>query len=129
MNQSGKPNQLKLYPHAHRGVRGLWIVVLVVTVAGLFAIIWSISRIGTSAPSDSEVPPEVINPILQGGSRASAPAAEESPTLNPFSDEDGDGLLNMQESQYGTDPLQKDTDGDSFDDGQEIRTNHNPLGK
>jgi pimeloyl-ACP methyl ester carboxylesterase len=43
-------------------------------------------------------------------------------------DFDGDGLTNLQEQTYGTDPRQEDTDGDRLSDGQEINIYHtNPL--
>lgn len=43
-------------------------------------------------------------------------------------DLDSDGLTNIQEQQYKTDSLTKDTDGDSLSDGDEVLTyNTNPL--
>lgn len=35
-------------------------------------------------------------------------------------DTDGDGLFDRLELRFGTDPLMKDTDGDSFPDGEEV---------
>lgn len=43
-------------------------------------------------------------------------------------DSDGDGLTDIQETFWGTDPHKPDTDGDGFTDRQEINSNHNPLG-
>lgn len=40
--------------------------------------------------------------------------------LDPNEDTDGDGLLNKIEAALGTDPTQRDTDGDGLDDGDEI---------
>ena len=37
-------------------------------------------------------------------------------------DPDGDGLTNDQEAQEGTDPNNPDTDGDGWDDGDEVHT-------
>ncbi|MBI4547648.1 MAG: OmpA family protein [Ignavibacteriae bacterium] len=43
-------------------------------------------------------------------------------------DLDGDGLLNDEEKQIGTDPLNPDTDGEGLRDGEEVRTyKTNPL--
>ncbi|HTB79777.1 MAG TPA: fibronectin type III domain-containing protein [Opitutaceae bacterium] len=42
-------------------------------------------------------------------------------------DPDGDGLTNLQEYIYGTDPNNPDTDGDGLSDGQEIALGRNPL--
>lgn len=45
-------------------------------------------------------------------------------------DTDGDGLTDWQEiSIYKTDPLKADTDGDTFADGYEVRHGFNPKGK
>jgi hypothetical protein len=37
-------------------------------------------------------------------------------------DSDGDGLLDSEEAQIGTDPFNPDTDGDGLSDGEEVRT-------
>ncbi len=57
-------------------------------------------------------------------------------TLNLFAylksnnDPDGDKLLNDEEKQLGTNPLNPDTDGDGLKDGEEVHTYHtNPLKK
>src|SRR3989454_7115852 len=43
-------------------------------------------------------------------------------------DPDRDGLTNLQEFQLGTDPRNRDTDGDGLSDGDEVNTHHtNPL--
>ncbi len=43
-------------------------------------------------------------------------------------DPDKDGLSNLQEEFYGTDPNNADSDGDGFLDGQEVNNGFNPLG-
>ncbi len=43
-------------------------------------------------------------------------------------DTDGDGLTNLMEQVYGTDPLNPDTDGDGLTDGQEVHDGYNPRG-
>lgn len=43
-------------------------------------------------------------------------------------DSDGDGLLDSEEAQIGTDPFNPDTDGDGLSDGEEVRQHKtNPL--
>jgi hypothetical protein len=44
------------------------------------------------------------------------------------SDTDGDGLSDGDEDTYHTNFWETDTDKDSYPDGQEIRTKHNPTG-
>ncbi|NTW22517.1 hypothetical protein HGA34_03170 [Candidatus Falkowbacteria bacterium] len=43
-------------------------------------------------------------------------------------DSDSDGLSDDIESRLGTDADKADSDGDSFSDGDEVKTGHNPLG-
>ena len=47
--------------------------------------------------------------------------------LDPWGDEDGDGLLNFEEFLLGTDPLSWDTDGDGYSDGWEVLHGTDPL--
>lgn len=43
-------------------------------------------------------------------------------------DSDKDGLTDVLEKTYGTDPKNSDTDGDGYADGIEIKNNYNPKG-
>lgn len=47
--------------------------------------------------------------------------------LNGDTDSDGDGLLNSEEAEIGTDPLNPDTDGDGINDGDEDSKGSDPL--
>ncbi|NCD01037.1 hypothetical protein EOL94_03020 [bacterium] len=47
---------------------------------------------------------------------------------NKSVDSDGDGLIDIDEvNVYGTDPLNPDSDGDGYNDGQEVRNGYDPL--
>ena len=49
-------------------------------------------------------------------------------TASSQQDSDGDGLINSDETKFGTDPLKPDTDDDGLLDGQEVTLNKtNPL--
>ncbi len=48
---------------------------------------------------------------------------------NIFQDGDDDGLSNEEERLYATDPFQKDTDGDGYSDGVEVKGGYDPLKK
>lgn len=43
-------------------------------------------------------------------------------------DRDGDGLLDIEEPLYGTDPDDPDTDGDGYTDGDEVANGYDPNG-
>ena len=46
---------------------------------------------------------------------------------NADTDDDGDGLLDSEELDLGTDPLNSDTDGDTMWDGLEVKEGLDPL--
>lgn len=55
--------------------------------------------------------------------------AQENPSndKNIFLDSDQDGLSDDEERAYGTDANNKDTDGDSYTDGVEVKSGYDPL--
>lgn len=64
---------------------------------------------------------------LSGKSGPIAVVGIENPLPNPEVDIDHDGLTNREESYWNTDFQNPDTDGDSFLDGEEVVSRHNPL--
>jgi len=44
-------------------------------------------------------------------------------------DPDNDGLTNFLEDKYGTNPAKADTDGDGYNDGDEVKAGYNPKGE
>jgi len=62
-------------------------------------------------------------------SRISLWGSSESIVESQAKDTDNDGLKDWEENLYKTDPLNPDTDGDGFIDGEEIDSGHNPLVK
>ena len=57
-----------------------------------------------------------------------AAANQTQAAISGQEDTDGDGLINSEEAQIGTDPLNPDTDGDGLGDGEEVKTYRtNPL--
>jgi outer membrane protein OmpA-like peptidoglycan-associated protein len=65
------------------------------TEAKLFGSVGVVYRIGAAIP---------VRPLVSGGDL----------------DSDGDGLLDSQEADIGTDPFNPDTDGDGLNDGEEV---------
>lgn len=66
-------------------------------------------------------PVETLSPSMPATTSTSVPAS-------PDPDSDSDGLTTLQEQQLGTDPNKADTDGDGFNDGDEVKAGYNPLG-
>ncbi len=66
--------------------------------------------------------PENTAPSDDGSAIAPAPPDPASPpdTTIPVRDSDGDGLLDSQEAELGTDPAATDTDGDGLSDAAEV---------
>ncbi|MCK9360644.1 thrombospondin type 3 repeat-containing protein [Patescibacteria group bacterium] len=88
-----------------------------------------------SVPAPRQAPQgntELDDPVsneLRGGPPASTtpqPTETSPPAASP--DPDNDGLTTIQEEQIGTDPNKADTDGDGFNDGEEVNAGYNPLG-
>ncbi len=68
-----------------------------------------------------------VLPVSGGGFFVRAAAAAEPTAVSPTVDSDGDGLTDLEETQiYYTDPNNKDSDGDGYDDGLEIRNGYSP---
>jgi len=49
-------------------------------------------------------------------------------TQNVLLDSDNDGLTNLEEANFGTDPNNPDTDNDGYLDGDEVKNEYNPKG-
>ena len=60
---------------------------------------------------------------LEAAVRITRPADER----DPGADDDGDGLCNRDEEEYGTDPDDPDTDDDGLPDGWEVENDTDPL--
>lgn len=94
---------------------------------------------------DTAVQPSVINP-------SNTESVTNTPLTEPVRDSDGDGLLDTEEAEFGTnpdsldsdndglndrqeirvyktEPMIPDTDGDGFEDGEEVRQFYNPTGE
>ncbi len=89
-----------------------------------------------TAPLNSTSVEEILNQVMAKQlEEYNALYASSSPSLdmnslgddNWATDIDGDGLTESEESFWGTNPNNKDTDGDGYDDATEIRTGHDPL--
>lgn len=70
--------------------------------------------------------------IAQGTSAACSALLDEDAKIDCVNaiesvDDDADGLVLVEETTAGTDPQDPDTDGDGYNDGQEVSSGHDPL--
>lgn len=77
-----------------------------------------------------QIGPALCEPFLTANPETGTDSAAYSTCLYALDnvDLDGDGLVIRKEIEVGTDNQNKDTDGDGFDDGTEVRGGYNPLG-
>ncbi len=72
------------------------------------------------SPATATTPAPTVYPATPHAAKASLATQVET------ADADRDGLLNFEETLWGTDPENADTDGDGTDDGREVALGRNP---
>ncbi|MAF81152.1 hypothetical protein CL628_04030 [bacterium] len=105
----------------------------VVVILLLAALGMVLARFFTGGATDETVEPTAApsaSPIASPTtSLAPSPTASGEPSgEEAVLDLDADGLTAAEERFYGTNPELADTDGDSFNDGDEVRAGYDPLG-
>ncbi len=115
-------------------------VIILVILAGIIGGYWAL---GNYFPQYAKyVQPylgSVLDPVIEtinsvtGIMNTPIPSPTVTPTPVPAEspqviDSDGDGLSDVEEAKYGTDPHKADTDGDGYPDGEEVKNGYNPLG-
>jgi cytoskeletal protein RodZ len=98
-------------PKMHRWVKSLVVILVIVILLG-FGIFFAYRYLY----AQSQNPSSLIG------------AAWVDIHTKPDSDPDQDGLSNAEEAQYASDFWKKDTDGDGFSDGEEVKHGFNPNG-
>ncbi len=77
-------------------------------------------------PTPAPAPPPAPAPVATSTPTAAAPPPK--PTYVSAPDADNDGLTDVEEALYGTDPHKADTDGNGYPDGTELINLYNPAG-
>lgn len=101
---------------SRRVVIGILIVLIVSVLGGIVALV--VSRLQDNASDTTQNPQTSSLPTGERGGQQ---------VVDPTGDLDADGLINADETLWGTNPNLRDTDGDGFTDGQEVTANHNPT--
>ena len=98
---------------------GLWLYVQVYgnPVADIISV--------TESEQTPTEQPTTTTPVIQ--EQIEEQKAEEQ--ISPIADSDEDGLSDIREKELGTDPLNPDTDGDGYNDGEEVANGYSPLEK
>lgn len=99
-----------------------------------------LNTIATSTPASltEESPTSASLPLQPNSTNENIPVVTESvknevapvatSPVDATIDSDQDGLTDVEETKYGTDPVNSDTDGDTYLDGAEVKGGYNPLG-
>ena len=101
---------------SRRLIISLLVLLIVGVVGGTIALV--ISRLNADNPNPTTTAPNGSLGLAQNGGQN---------VVDPTGDDNGDGLSNSDESLWGTDRKNPDTDGDGFLDGEEVANNHNPT--
>lgn len=102
----------------------LLILLGLLIVVGVFVWLW------LSAEEDSPIEDDLTTEMVEDIEPVVRPEPLPEPEiveLQPGRDTDSDGLTDVEERLYGTDPRNPDTDGDSFLDGNEVFNLYDPL--
>jgi hypothetical protein len=84
-----------------------------------------------AAPVVTTTAPVVVPPVATTtpAVATTTPIAVSKASSSPvFMDSDSDGLSNLEETAFGTDPNKVDTDGDTYSDKTEVDNLFNPIG-
>lgn len=97
-----------------------------------YSSFFSLARTITQKAGDVFIRPSAFFALLtvfSFGVFVSVSASDAFSGKNIFQDSDSDGLTNEEERLYATDPFNKDSDGDGYSDGVEIKGGYDPLKK
>ncbi len=89
-----------------------------------------VANVNTNANTNGNENVNAELPNVNGDANANANIdlnTNANTNINTDTDFDDDGLTNDQEREYKTDPLNPDTDGDGYTDGDEVRTGYDPT--
>jgi hypothetical protein len=91
--------------------------------------VWTLGTDVNKVDTDGDGLPDNYEAIYYNAMAAmSFPGSTLIPTVaDSDNDVDGDGLTNLEEFQYGTNPMKSDTDGDQASDGYEVKKGTDPL--
>lgn len=110
------------------------VVLLVVMAGGAYWLLRPKKEVVVLTPVVPVIPVEPVAPKTPEPEPVKQP--EPKPASSPFGDgvypgkdSDSDGLTDVEEKLYGTNPLRPDTDGDAHIDGNEVYHLYHPNGK
>lgn len=102
---------------SRRLIIGILVLLIIGVVGGAAVLVTTRLRRGAQPAATPTPSAGALTPAQSGGQAIA----------NPTGDDDSDGLPNSEELIWGTSSTNRDTDGDGFSDGDEVKAGHNPT--
>ncbi len=102
-------------------------LLIIACLIGVGAISFAVFASKNNSLSNNSLKTESLSGVSGDENAKNVALIEKTLKENSSKDDDADGLLNWEETLWGTDQNNADSDTDGTKDGEEVNTNRNPL--